>query len=370
VLLLVAQPSLGQVPAALQSAEALAAHVEAAERDPALATMLDAELTLGAVEAELANVRAYLASSPEDPEALMLTVRLGRVRDLMAFRDAVTAMFTNPTSAMPEPPDVGPLLATLDAVLERMPSLATAHYWKARLLLEDAAHRAEFFSPTSAPPRVMDPETRSTAVSEARSAVDLDPSNVVHREFLAALLLGDGNLNEAQQVLSDSSTSGQLMHLLVNDLQVFAPPPPAVLDDVLTSFALMVTMMSAGDSEDPVLARYGDLRGLGWSSPASASDVERYYLDRWPDLRFFAADGWEGASAAGFIPAEGGWLALSTEAEFNAADQAANSGVLLLVLPPDAYAQMREQARLQGPPDTMLLPGDRVGVVVINNRRR
>jgi len=369
LLLLAPQPSLGQVPAALRPAEALAARIEAAERDPALAARLDAELTLGAVEAELADVQAYLAASPEDPEALMLTVRLGRVRDLMAFRDAVTSMFVNPGSVVPEPPDMDPLLATLDTLLQRLPSLATAHYWKARLLLEDAAHAAEFFTPTALPAGVMDPGTRSTALSEARSAVDLDPSNVVHREFLAGLLVADGDLDEAQRVLSDPSTSGQLMQLLVKDLQVFAPPPPAVLDHVLTSFALMVTMMSAGDSEDPVLARYGDLRGLGWSSPASTSDVEKYYLERWPDMRFFVADGWEGASAAGFAPTEGGWLALSTEGEFKAADQATSSGVLLLVLPPDAYAQMRDQARMQGLPETMLLPGDRVGVLVINSRR-
>jgi len=367
-LLLAPQASAAQLPAALQSAEALAASVEAAERDPALAATLDAELTLGAVEAELASVRAYLVASPEDPDALMLTVRLGRVRDLLAFRDAVTAMFTNPTAAMPSPPDMGPLLATLDAVLERTPTLAAAHYWRARLLLEDAARRAEL-SPTPVPSDGMDQGARSTALTEARSAVELDPSNAVHREFLAGLLVAGGDFDGAREVLSDPSTSGQLMQLLVEDLRVFAPPPPAVLDDVLTSFALMVTMMSAGDTEDPVLARYVELRGVGWSSPASTSDVEKYYLDRWPDMRFFAADGWEGASTAAFVPTEGGWLALSREEDFRAADQAMDSGILLLVLPSDTYRQLRDQARSQGLPDTMLRQGDRVGVLLINSRR-
>lgn len=367
-LLLVPQASSAQLPAALQSAEALATSVEAAERDPALATMLDAELTLGAVEAELAGVRSYLATSPEDPDALMLTVRLGRVRDLLVFRDAVTAMFTNPEAAPPEPPDMAPLLATLDALLERTPSLATAHYWKARLLVEDAAHRAQF-DPAAVPAGGNDPGTTGTAATEARSAVELDPANAVHREFLAGLLLADGDLDGAQEVLSDPSTSGQLMQLLVADLQAFAPPPPAVLDDVLTSFALMVTMMSAGDSEDPVLARYVELRGLGWSSPESTAEVEGYYRERWPDIRFFAADGWEGASAAAFVPADGGWVSVSREEDFRAADQAMDSGVLLLVLPSDTYGQMRDQARSQGLPDILLLPGDRVGVLVINSRR-
>ena len=367
-LLLVPQASPAQLPAALQSAEALAASVEAAERDPALAVRLDSELTLEAVEVELANIRAYLVASPEDPDALMLTVRLGRVRDLLAFRDAVTAMFTNPTATMPEPPDMAPLLATLDAVLERTPSLASAHYWKARILLEDAARRAET-SPTPVSSNDIDPEARSIALREARSAVELAPSNVAHRELLAGLLLADGDLDGAREVLSDPSTAGQLMQLLVEDLQAFAPPPPAVLDHVLTSFALMVTTMSAGDSEDPVLARYVELRGVGWSSPASTAEVEGYYLERWPGMRFFEADGWEGASAAAFIPAEGGWLALSREEDFRAADQAMDSGVLLLVLPSDTYGQMRDQARSQGLPDIMLLPGDRVGVLVINSRR-
>jgi hypothetical protein len=74
-------------------------------------------------------------------------------------------------------------------------------------------------------------------------------------------------------------------------------------------------------------------------------------------------------SAAAFVPTADGWLAVSTEADFRAADQAMDSGVLLLVLPSDTYAQMRDQARLQGLPDTMLLPGDRVGILVINSRR-
>jgi len=367
-LLVVPSAAPAQVPGPLRSAEAMASRIEAAERDPLLAMELDADLSLDAVDAELEAVLAYLSSSPEDPTALLLTVRLGRIRDLLAFRDAVTAMFTDPAATQPETPSLAPHLKVLDQLLERDPRLAAAHYWKARLTMEEVTRQAGWTAEV-APAPGKDAETWPIVLHHARSAVELAPDSVAHRELFAGILADDDDFDEAVRVLAHPSTAGGLMHLLVEDLLTFAPPPPAGTDEVLGSFALMTAMMGAGDSEDADLARYVELRARGWSTTAPETSLKQHYQDRWPGLRFLSDNDWDGASAAHFAASDSGWRAVRDDAEVEALERGGASGIILIVLPVQAYAEMRAAALAQGMPKDAVPRGDRVGLLLINGRR-
>jgi hypothetical protein len=126
-----------QVPPALQAADLLARWIEAAERSPVLVAQLDELLDLSTVDSALAPVHAYLADHAEDVFALILSVRLGGVRDLLAYQDAVARAFSEPGAEPPPIPSFARHLATLDGVLARDSLAAAAHYWMARTLVSE-----------------------------------------------------------------------------------------------------------------------------------------------------------------------------------------------------------------------------------------
>lgn len=357
----------GQVPPELRTADAMAARVEAAERSPALAGDMDLELEPSAVEAELDKVAAYLRAHPEDPFALVLSVRLGRIRDLLALRDAYMAKFEDPEAREPEPPSSDRHLAILEGVLARDSTVAEAHYWTARLLLEDVARRAAM-AQMAEPPAALQDVANRRALAHARLAVTFAPGRIDHREFLALLLVLEGNPVEAAELLGHGSTSGKLMHRLALDLVAFAPPKPAVDDEVLRSFSQMTAMMGAGAS-DPALAEHLELRAHGWSTVASLEEVTGYYQGRWPGVRFFPAEAWDGSVMAAFLPKNGEWRAVVDEAELEALDEWDAEVLILVVIPPKAYEEMCQGALRQGLPREMLLPGSRVGLMLMNGRR-
>jgi hypothetical protein len=129
----------------------------------------------------------------------------------------------------------------------------------------------------------------------------------------------------------------------------------------------MTGMMSAADSEQPELAQYLDLRLSAWSTPDSLVAVEAHYWSRWPEARFFPAQGWAGVVAAAFVPTPNGWRAVSDSAEF-ASDEHEGGDVMLLLLPPEKVAEMVNRAAEQGMSEEELPRGPRVGILYINWR--
>ncbi len=372
VLWLIHPPTaVAQVPEELRTAEALAARIETAERSPALAGDLDRFLDLPTVDAELEKVRSYLRETPEDAAALLLSVRLGRVHDLLALREAVMAAFSDPAGGMPERPSYAPYQETLDRVLAHDSTIAAAHHWKARLLLEERMMAVEFATEGTEPTPGSELGEADAArlLHHAGAAVALDSNNVVYREFYAALLVDDGRLNEATEVMSHPSTSGSLLQLLTGDLLTFAPPPGAEPDAVLQSFHFMTGMMAAANSDDPSLSEFLEVRLQAWSTPASLEDVEAHYRSRWPDVTYFAVDAWEGAITALFSPAPDGWYAVHDSVALENDDRNDGDLVSLLLLPPEVVAELAEGAAMQGVPDEMLKSGPRVGILYENWRR-
>lgn len=356
-----------QVPPELRSAETLAARVEAAEWSPLEAAGLDAELDLATVEAELEKVAAYLESHPRDTGALLLTVRLGRIRDLLAFQEAYMDLFEDPSAGEPRVPSHARHLEVLDGILARDSTVAAAHYWRARLLLEEEARQAGVLTqilPVPATPQ----EVEARALEHARAAVSYDLGNEVHREFLALLLAVGGDVGGASAVLEHPTTAGGLLHLLVQDLLVFAPPPSAEEDQAMSTFMLMLATMGAADLEAPELALFLELRAQGWSAPVDMAEVQAYYRERWPGLRFFPAGELDGAVAAAFVVEDARWRAVETEEDYETADRASTGHVMLLLLPPSAYDEMRKMSAMQGMPPEAVLPGERVGILFLDTR--
>lgn len=363
-----APKATAQVAPEIRSAEALAARIEAAEQSPMLAAGLEEEVDLAAVEAELDVVERYLASHPQDVTARLLAVRLGRVRDLLAFQEGYMALFEDPSAGEPQLPSHAGRLEVLDEILARDSTVAAAHYWKARLLVEEEAWQTGSLSQMTVAP-VISEEGVAMALTGARSAVAHEPSSARYREFLAMLLVADDRIPDAVEALDHPSTARGLMSLLVRDLVAFAPPPSAGTDPLLTSFLGMVTLMGAADSGVPDQALHLELRARGWSTTAPMEDVERFYQGRWPGLRFFPAEGWDGGSATAFVMEEGRWRAVASEEEYEAEDRASRGNVILLILPPPVYDQLRQTSAARGVPEEAVPPGDRVGILLMNGRR-
>jgi len=356
-----------QVPPELLAADSLARYIEAAELSPELAGLLDETLDLPTVSAALASVRDYLAGHPEDPVALILSVRLGRVHDLLVYRDDVGRAFTEPGAEQPAPPTFARHVEVLDGVLARDSLDAAAHYWLARVLVEEAMLAADL--EPEPPDSAQVAATHRRVLHHAEAAVALEPDAVAPREFYAMLLVGDDRLDAAAEVLGHASTAGSLLHLLIEDVRAFAPPDGAEHDVALASFLAMTGMMGVADSEQPELMMYLDARLSAWSAPAALADVEAHYRARWPDALFFPAEGWEGAMSAAFVPAPDGWRAVGDSAQLAEAESADAEVVLLLLLPPETVAELSDVAARQGLPEGMLKSGPRVGILYMNWRR-
>jgi len=361
-----------QVPAELQAAESLAVRVETAERSPDLAAGIDEWLDLPTVDAQLAAVSDFLSHNPDDLIALVLSVRLGRLHDLLAFREATMASFSDPQAGMPERPMTERYQEMLDGVLLRDSTLAAAHYWKARLMVEETALLAELAAEGVEPTSDTVPNAPGTAATlqHAEAAVANDSDNEVYREFYAMLLVLDGKAEAAEAVLDHPATSGTLLHWLIRDLIVFAPPPGAEPDDVLYAYHYLNGMMGAANTEDEWMAEYLDFRLRAWSTLASLSEVQESYRSLWPEARFFTVDGWDGVMSAAFVATPEGWRAISDsgELESDSSDQA--DIVSLLLLPPDAVADMEEGAARRGMPGLPRNSGPRVGILYTNARHR
>jgi len=354
-----------QVPIVLQAADSLARWIDVAERSPVLVTQLDELLDLRTVDSALASVRDYLAGHPEDAFALILSVRLGGVRDLLAYQDAVARAFGEPEAEPPAIPSFAHHVATLDGVLARDSMNAAAHYWMARTLVGEAMLAGA--GEAAAPDRDSVEVLNRRILRHAAAAVALEPDSASYRELDALVLVGDGRLDRAAEILAHPSTVGSLVRLLVEDLRTFAPPASAEPDAVLGNFVSMTGMMSAADSEQPELAQYLDLRLSAWSTPDSLAAVEAHYLSRWPDVLFVPSEGWEGVVAAAFVPTPDGWRAVSDSAEFTSGNHE-DGDVMLMLLSPEAVAKMVNRAAEQGMPEEELKRGTRVGILYMNWR--
>ena len=102
-----------QVPQQLQSAEVLVARIEAAFDD---AAEFDLVADRPALDSALATIREYLSTNPEDAGALILSVRLGRVREAFILAEKLAE---DPEAGAPEPVTFAAYQRVLDGAMGR-----------------------------------------------------------------------------------------------------------------------------------------------------------------------------------------------------------------------------------------------------------
>jgi len=359
--------AIAQVPDPLQEAEVLAATVDAAERSPEAAADLDRTLDLQLVDAQLSKVNDFLDRNPDHEVALLLRVRLGRVHDMLAYRDALAQAFQKMATKLPEHPPLVPYFEILDRILARNPNSAAGHYWRARLLLDQSNLDAAGASPSKGQP--VEPSAEATAaMHHATEAVRCDPENAEYREFLARVLAMSDQIDSAAVTLEHESTAGTRLHLLIRDLIAVGRPPAAESDDLLQNFVMMTGMMGAADSEKPSLTLYPEVRFQAWSTRASLDEVEAYYRERLPGTRFFDASGWEGARGAAYVLSSDQRIPVSDAAEYQSGRFGNREHLQLVILPPSVYGEIVVGALEQGMPVGPRRTESRVGILFINGR--
>lgn len=370
-------PASAQLPKSLRPAEELVTALEAAGRSPVAAQEFEqqfgADLELATIDAHLASVREHLAHAPDDIEALILSVRLGRLRDGFAWQEGLMEAFDGDAAEtdLPPSPSVDHYLAVLDGILGRDPNSAPTHYWKARLLVEGPLLELSNVGGWIPWPIRSGDETLwdpAESLEHARRAVTLDPTNTPYREFLAVQLALSERIPEAADVLRQASGNTEGLLEMIEDLEALGVPPGATTHWALQQFLLRFAMMGAADSEDLSYIDNAEVRYRAWTVPMSVEDIEAFYQERWPGMRFFVSDGWEGAYTAALITTPDGRTPATDPAELEDGSLDDANGISLLVFPPEVLAELtqgmfgEESAATNGEP--------RVGILLMNLRRK
>lgn len=355
-----------QVPQQLQAAEVLIARIEAAIDN---AAEFDLVAERPALDSALATIREYLSANPEDAGALILSVRLGRVREVFIVAEKLAAkLVEDPGAGAPEPVSFAAYQRVLDGVLARDSTVAAAHYWKAVLLRDEAdlAQVAEVFDeaePPRGPSRA--PGVAAAAEGHLRQAVAHDPGNVGYGESLARLLVERDAFDAADELLSHLTTAGTGLHLLVRDLRAVGAPPAAEIDEALAGVALMTGLAFTANTGEPWRARELLVRLRAWTTSASLAEVQAFYRERWPGL-FFGGDE-EGLWITGaLLWRDGGWRAVRDSAELALAE--GREVIYVHLIPPGSLDHFVDDGEERG--GAAASSGERrMGVVVVNGRR-
>ncbi len=223
------------------------------------------------MEQASAQIAAYLEVHPRETRAVILAARLYiakyewdiAVGDLDPGSDTVTAGLAQQHEA-------------LDRLLEREPdNNAEAHYWNARLYgiqepVEDDLLRYR--------PRNLD-----KAIEHAQLAVELAPARSDYREALGLYLYAADRFHDAVTVTRELADGGHPMHRLLADMEALELPESATYSPTGTR-ALISLQESRGRF---VGIAYGPLRVRVYTMPDTASELEQFLAQRWPDVSLF-----------------------------------------------------------------------------------
>lgn len=353
-----------QIPRELKAPAALAAEWERAEWETRPGDDASLFLPLSVVEGNLEEVAAYLRRHPGNAAARVLSVRLGRIRDAVAYQAAVIRAMTEPGGAFPELPSHRSYLALLDRVIAEELAPSEALYWRGRLTLEEGARGADRSGPPYDGARA-GAEAVTEALRYARGALALEPGEPRYRELVGWVLTLDGRYADAVATLDHPSTAGRLMHRLVEDLGAFAPPEEAERDPMLATLGWQVWWMSTGGGTDKAVLGQRRVRVAAWSLPATVDDLRAHYQRSWPEARF---PEFEFDYASRFVYREGEWRVEERRPEGAPRPDRPDDVVVVILVTPRGYGEFEEACRVEGLPATAL-PGERAGILYLNLRR-
>ncbi len=263
-----AEPATGSW--ALEGAEELVSAIEAAERGEEPPTDPPQDLD-GALSEAAEGLNRYLDEHPDDVSALILSARLQRLQDL-----SETVVWS--PSAGEQPPKRSLVAAheRLNRALALDSDNAEAHYWHARLY-------------GIREPVVVDdvlwyrPRNLDKAIEHAQRAVELAPARSDYREALGLYLYAADRYHDAVTVTRELTDGRHLMHRLLTDMEALELPESATYSPTETQKFISL-QESRGRYVD---IGYAALRARIYIMPGTASELERFFARRWPDVSLF-----------------------------------------------------------------------------------
>jgi len=230
------------------------------------------------------QLATYLESQPNDVRALILSVRLGR------FRQVTEPIVTKGGDSLPTFASLAAEYAVHHAALNRAlalePNNAEVHYWKARLfgLSHDWMGMLYGLTPPPAAERTLAGAYADSAIRFGRRAVELAPDRVPYREALAIYLILSEQEREAAAVLREVAGGHHPMATLLADWQAIPVPAGAV---ALSAEARGMARMWM---EEGTIPDYPFLRVRMYVVMMPADSLQAFYRKRWPDFRLIPAE--------------------------------------------------------------------------------
>ena len=230
------------------------------------------------------QLRTYLDKQPNDVRALILSVRLGRVRQVT--QPIVTRGGDSVPTFASLAAEYAPHHAALNRALALEPNNAEAHYWKARLfgLSHDWMGMLYGLTPPPAAELALARAYADSAVRFGRRAVELTPDRVPYREALAIYLILSEQEREAAAVLREVAGGHHPMATLLADWEAIPVPAGAV---ALSGEARGMARMWM---EEGTIPDYPFLRVRMYLVMMPADSLQAFYRTRWPDFRLIPAE--------------------------------------------------------------------------------
>ena len=236
-------------------------------------------LILQDVDKAATKLSAYLNRQPNDVRALILSVRLGRLRHV-AQPLVIQGGDKVPTFASLAA-EYAPDHAALSRALKLEPNNAEAHYWNGRLYGLSHDWTGMLYGVTTPPPEIaaLARAYDDSAVRYGRRAVELAPDRIQYREALAIYLILTQQEQEAAAVLRDVAGGHHPMSMLLADWQTIPVPAGA------TSLPRESQGMARMEMADESMAEYPFLRIRMYVVTTAADSVQAFYRKRWPSFQ-------------------------------------------------------------------------------------
>jgi hypothetical protein len=227
-----------------------------------------------------AQLGRHLDANRDDVRGLILSARLGRLREVLqptvwSAGDPVPTLAAFASRYAPQH-------AALDRALTLEPDNAQAHYWKGRLYGLGFSWQQTLYGLTE-PPDSEIPRFQAygdSAVRFGRRATELAPSREDYRDALATYLVLSWQDDEAMTLLRDAAGGRHPLYLLLSDWKSLPVPHGAALRRGESRALGQMVGPSLGVQDHPALR----VRVYVVAQPMDS--VGAYYRARWPSFRF------------------------------------------------------------------------------------
>ena len=218
-----------------------------------------------------ADIDEYIQENPENPDALVLSVRLGYMNEqFIKLRiEEGSGVLIDPESRFAE------LHQRLDKAIAMHPNYAAPYYWKAALNgivvpVDDGRGNV-----------ARRPVNLKKAIEYAHKAVEFDGENGWYRRTLAMYYFTDGNLKAALEILDTPQMANSPVRLLIRDLEAFPLPFGTFFtqEDTDTYIEMLLGQKTIKD--------YPNLRVRAYVVPLSVEEMSEYFRSKWPEFEFF-----------------------------------------------------------------------------------